>query len=238
MASHRIFATLLTACLLAAPPPDPWSWWSSGEKKNVGVICRAEGSVLGSTLLSNQRSMLGTETQIFSGVSEVPAWRGRLDTVHGRSYFSPSIYLNACNRSKQNCSALPGESYPYEKYEIDPTGSGRPVMRVSFPAGHWSPGSQKPGGTLFYAYPYKTSPTSTANPFSRQTAYFEYEVYFPPDFEFVKGKVRVAHSFRLPRTELLWNETNPHACAGGGCPVGVLLWGERSSKEVLAIKSM
>ena len=53
--------------------------------------------------------------------------------------------------------------------------------------GSWSPGSPKPGGTLFFAYPYKANPTSTDNPLSIQSATLEYEVYFPNDFDFVKG---------------------------------------------------
>ena len=134
-----------------------------------------------------RRSAREISPQVYYGQSEVPAWRGRLDTVYGKSYFAPAIYQNKCNPDQQDCSLISGASYPYEQYEIDPTGSGRPVMRVTYPAGSWSPGSVKPGGTLFYAYPYKSSPSSSANPFSRQTAYLEYEVYFPPDFDFVKG---------------------------------------------------
>ena len=133
--------------------------------------------------------MLAATPQIMYGNSEVPAWRGRLDTVYGRSYLAPAIFQNSCRSSSQDCSMIPNQTYPYEQYELDPTGSGRPVMRISYPAGSWSPGSPRPGGTLFYAYPYKTSPSSAADPFSRHSAYLEYEVYFPEDFDFVKGKL-------------------------------------------------
>lgn len=53
--------------------------------------------------------------------------------------------------------------------------------------GSWSANSDLPGGTLFYAYPFKADPRSTANPFSADSASLEYDVYFPPDFDFVKG---------------------------------------------------
>ncbi len=121
--------------------------------------------------------------------NEVPAWRGRFDTVYGRDYFAPATQDNKCKASIQNCSMIPGQSYPYEQYIVDPTNpaSGRPVMKVSYPANSWSTSSPSPGGTLFYSYPYKWDPTSAQDPFSIYGATMEYEVYFPAGFDFVKG---------------------------------------------------
>ena len=53
--------------------------------------------------------------------------------------------------------------------------------------GSWSPASEFPGGILFFAYPYKSVPTAADGPISVQSATLEYEVYFPDDFDFVKG---------------------------------------------------
>lgn len=124
-----------------------------------------------------------------------PAWFGRFDPVYKRSYFAPAIAQNTCaGKPGHQCRAIPGLnlSYPYEEYILDPTvkSNPQPVMKVHFPAGSISAGSAKPGGTLFFAYPFKWHPTKDQqNAFSHTNAYLEYEVYFPPDFDFVKGRL-------------------------------------------------
>lgn len=50
-----------------------------------------------------------------------------------------------------------------------------------------TPGNAVPGGTLTFAYPFKPNTATTAGPISRLGAALEYEVFFPPDFDFVKG---------------------------------------------------
>lgn len=49
--------------------------------------------------------------------------------------------------------------------------------------GSWSPSAAVPGGTLYYAYPF-----GQGVPISNVAATLEYDVYFPPDFQFVKGE--------------------------------------------------
>jgi hypothetical protein len=46
--------------------------------------------------------------------------------------------------------------------------------------GSWSPGSASPGGANFYAYPYAGRSIGSA-------VHLQYEVYFDPSFDFVKG---------------------------------------------------
>lgn len=137
---------------------------------------------------SHQRSLLLDRAAIVNG-KNVPAWRGRFDTVFGRTYFAPATVTNKCD-SDQNCTGLiSGRQFPYEEYLLDPTTpTGRPVMKVSYPAGAWSTSAAVPGGTLFYAYPYKWDPSSAADPFSATGATMEYEVFLPTDFPFVKGE--------------------------------------------------
>lgn len=144
---------------------------------------------------------------MIEGAAFVPSWLGRLDTRYGMSYFTPSYVKNSCAPSRQQCSLIPGQSYPYEQYPTDPTsGSGQPVMEVSFPAGSWSPGSAKPGGVLFYTYPTKTSPSEKSYPLSQDGATLEYEVYFPLEFEWVKGG-------KLPG--FMGGDSNGIGCGGG-----------------------
>jgi hypothetical protein len=93
---------------------------------------------------------------------------------------------------------------------IDPTGdSNQPVLKIQYPKGSWSPGSPKPGGTLFFGYPYKTNPTSPDDPLSVQSATLEYDVYFPSDFDFVKGG-------KLPG--MSGGAKNGRGCGGGVDP--------------------
>ena len=66
--------------------------------------------------------------------------------------------------------------------------------------------SPYPGGTLFYAYPYKLSPTEEGGPISSVGAVLEYEVFFPEDFDFVKGG-------KLPG--LSGGINNGRGCGGG-----------------------
>jgi hypothetical protein len=152
------------------------------------------------------------------GGAEAPSWRGRLDTLLGLSYFAPAVYFNdPCTAGISLCTSpdLPGLSYPYMQYLLDPTvpaAQAVPVQKVWYPAGSWSPGSAVPGGTLFYAYPYKNDALVDApgvNPFSRAGAGLEYEVYFPADFDFKKGG-------KLPG--LGGGAKNGRGCGGGVDP--------------------
>lgn len=125
---------------------------------------------------------------MFDQGSAVPAWKGRFDLFHGLAYFTPSMVKNSCAQKRQMCSSIPGQSYPYEAYLEDPTApTGQPVMKVSYPAGSWSPGSQIPGGVLFYTYPTKLDPFEKIDPLSSDGATLEYDVFIPENFEFVKG---------------------------------------------------
>ena len=126
--------------------------------------------------------------------TEAPAWRGRLDTYFGLRYFAPALYYNAaCNDTAARCTAidLPGQRYPYQAFLRDPTdpsAAAWPVLKASYPAGSWSPESAVPGGTLFYAFPYKSDALLDGpgiEPLSRAGAALEFEVYFQPDFDFV-----------------------------------------------------
>lgn len=125
---------------------------------------------------------------MFDWENAVPAWKGRFDLLYGLAYFTPSMVKNSCAQKRQMCSSIPGQSYPYEAYLEDPTAStGQPVMKVSYPAGSWSPGSQIPGGVLFYTYPTKLDPFEKTDPLSSDGATLEYDVFLPENFEFVKG---------------------------------------------------
>jgi hypothetical protein len=137
---------------------------------------------------THQRTLAEDRSAFVYG-NEVPAWRGRLDTTFGRDYFAPAQANNKCKNTVQNCSMIPGQSFPYEQYLVDPTdpNSGRPIMKVSYPAGAWSTSAPQPGGTLFYSYPYKWDPISAQDPLSIFGATLEYEVYFPTGFDWVKG---------------------------------------------------
>lgn len=132
-----------------------------------------------------------SDTQILTpGNGRPPAWRSRYDPVYKRSYIAPAIAENHC---KGKCSGMPGMTYPYEEYILDPTANStalaEPVIRVWYPKGSWAPASPFPGGTLFFMYPYKSDPTKDlANPLSTVSAALEYEVYFPIDFDFNKGQ--------------------------------------------------
>jgi hypothetical protein len=150
--------------------------------------------------------------------TEAPAWRGRLDTYFGLRYFAPALYYNAaCNSSLALCTAVdvPGQRYPYMSFLRDPTdfsAAARPVLKTWYPQGSWSPESAVPGGTLFYAFPYKSDALLDGpgiEPLSRAGAGLEYEVYFPPDFDFVKGG-------KLPG--LGGGAKNGRGCGGGVNP--------------------
>lgn len=160
----------------------------------------------------HSRATLATATNraaFFNGAA-VPAWRGRLDTSFGRSYFAPAQVTNKCKPLLQTCSLIPGLTYPYEEYILDPTEpTGRPVMKVSYPTGSWSTGDASPGGTLFYAYPYKWDPVASSDPFSQAGATLEYEVYFPVGFDWVKGG-------KLPG--MSGGKSNGRGCGGGVTP--------------------
>ncbi len=64
----------------------------------------------------------------------------------------------------------------------DPTcSSNNPVVRAIYQQGRWSPGQGDGGGVLFFAWP-AGKDVSLGN-----TVRLEYEVYFPENFEWVKG---------------------------------------------------
>jgi hypothetical protein len=156
-----------------------------------------------------------------------PAWRGRLDTRYARTFMAPSIAQMKCKDGAE-CS-FQGREYPYEEYIADPTvpGSMQPVLKASYPKGSWSPASPKPGGTLFFAYPYRADPTGTDNPFSRKSAALEFEVYFPQDFDFVKGEQPAPPAARrppppCPRCQLFapltpWLDVDLQVASSRGC---------------------
>jgi len=187
--SQRLFAAICRLLLIAIP---------ALATLNDGQVAAADLQVLGSHLSSDHlyttdpthKRTLAQDRSAFVGGNEVPAWRGRFDTIFGRDYFAPAQATNKCRDTRQNCSMIPGQSYPYEQYIIDPTApTGRLVMKVSYPAGAWSTSARLPGGTLFYAYPYKWEPGSAQDPFSMYGATLEYEVYFPAGFDWVKGNL-------------------------------------------------
>ncbi|WPT11952.1 hypothetical protein PSENEW3n2_00005451 [Picochlorum sp. SENEW3] len=124
-----------------------------------------------------------------SGNGRPPAWKARFDPRYEDAYLAPARIKNKCNTSKKNCTAIRGKMYPYDEYILDPTTDGdkQPVIRIWYPKGSWSPGSERPGGTLMFVYPYKSSPNDQNNPVSATSAALEYEVYIPSDFDFVKG---------------------------------------------------
>eukprot|EP00887_Chlorella_sp_A99_P007963 scaffold12.g7963.t1 len=80
--------------------------------------------------------------------SRAVCWRGRFDSKYGLSYFAPLIVAMSAPT--------------YRTFVADATADARgsspahqpAVMRVRLPAGTWSPGSERPGGTLFYAFPF------------------------------------------------------------------------------------
>jgi hypothetical protein len=185
--SHVVFAAICTLFLVASPV------CANLDKGHVVVDLDNNGAVesvdsVFATDPSHKRTLAQDRSAFVNG-NEVPAWRGRFDTIFGRDYFAPATANNKCKSSTQNCSMIPGQSFPYEQYLVDPTeNTGRPVLKVSYPAGAWSTSAPLPGGTLFYSYPYKWEPTSAQDPFSIYGATLEYEVYFPTGFDFVKGK--------------------------------------------------
>eukprot|EP00889_Picochlorum_renovo_P003236 jgi/Picre1/30266/NNA_005632.t1 len=141
-------------------------------------------------------------------VEELPAWRARMNPKFGKSYLAPALTANICRKGK-TCETSLGR-YPYDRYLKDPTGrSQEPVLKIGYPKGSWSPGSPKPGGLLFFAYPYKKNTLTKDNPFSVQGATLEYDVYFDPNFDFVKGG-------KLPG--LAGGRSNGRGCGGGNDP--------------------
>ncbi|KAL2914617.1 hypothetical protein HK105_205755 [Polyrhizophydium stewartii] len=61
----------------------------------------------------------------------------------------------------------------------DPAGSGQYVLQVTYPAGSFHPKGTPVGGTGFYASPIDISAAKSVT--------FQYDVYFPADFNFVRG---------------------------------------------------
>lgn len=186
----QVAIATLCAVLLAAAPAQCSLHESGLQDLPLGAHPSMDTGSL-DTADAHQRS-LSAERAAFVNGQNVPAWRGRMDTVFGRSYFAPASVTTKCNAATQNCSGLiPGQSFPYEEYLLDPTTpTGRPVMKVTYPAGAWSTSASVPGGTLFYSYPYKWEPASAADPFSGNGATMEYEVFFPSDFPFNRGELR------------------------------------------------
>ena len=133
-------------------------------------------------------------------VDELPAWRGRFNPKFGKSFLAPVVTANICKKGKK-CKTNIG-TYPYDSYTKDPTGdTDEPVMKIGYPKGSWSPGSTNPGGILFFVYPYKKDMYTKDNPLSVDSATLEFDVYFPPDFDFVKGTVilNACACFSYPR---------------------------------------
>lgn len=169
-----------------------------------GVLCGSEVVAQGSSSGSlggiempyyhleydyKQRRLLEEEA-VAAGNGRPPAWKARFDPRYEDSYLAPARIKNSCNEKAKNCTGIRGKRYPYDEYILDPTTDGdkQPVIRIWYPKGSWSPGSKRPGGTLMFVYPYKSHPTKDKNnPLSAVSAAMEFEVYFPPDFDFVKG---------------------------------------------------
>ena len=161
------------------------SIFSSGGSNSLG---QGPVDIIASALTNRQ---LLQEAGIAGAQERPPAWYGRFDPIYKRTYMAPAVAVNTCKAGGRNCSAIEGMSYPYEDYIMDPTSStvpALPVMKVHYPKGAWSAGSNFPGGTLFYAYPFKYHPTlDKGNQLSQVGATLEYEVYFAEDFPFNKG---------------------------------------------------
>ena len=70
---------------------------------------------------------------MLDGGRYVPMWRGRLDSVYGFSYFTPSLVQNSCQSKKgQQCSLIPGEyasALPFVRPDSDLT----PMSRTFVP---------------------------------------------------------------------------------------------------------
>ena len=159
-------------------------------------------------------------------VEELPAWRARMNPKFGKSYLAPALTANICRKGKTCLTSL--GKYPYDRYMKDPTGSSQePVVKIGYPKGSWSPGSPKPGGLLFFAYPYKKNTLTKDNPLSVQGATLEYDVYFDPNFDFVKGG-------KLPG--LAGGRSNGRGCGGGNDPESCfsvrLMWRRGGNGEV------
>jgi len=100
-------------------------------------------------LQQNQRRQLQQDLDRES--NRPPAWYGRFDPTYKLSYFAQSMSENKCD-PPQDCSRLPGRSYPYHSIVVnplDPMGD-QPVMKIEYPKGSWSPSSDIPGGTLMW----------------------------------------------------------------------------------------
>ncbi|GAB4823472.1 hypothetical protein N2152v2_010518 [Parachlorella kessleri] len=117
---------------------------------------------------------------------------GGMDTKSGLEYFAPYIVYS--------------ESPPADLRQVilDPTNASNaePVLIVMYPQGSWAPSGHPPGGALFYAYPF-----GDGVPISYTEATLEYDVYLPPDFEFIKGG-------KLPGLG-----GGPRGCGGGVDPI-------------------
>jgi hypothetical protein len=164
----------------------------------LSIVARAE-----------QQQQNSTSRVMLDGGRYVPMWHGRLDTKYGLSYFTPSLVQNSCSTKRgQQCSLIPGRSYPYQEFVTDPFSGNpdQPILKVSYPAGSWSPSSEKPGGVLIYSFPTKTDPFEKTYPASTEGATLEYEVFFPDNFEWVKGG-------KLPG--MMGGASNGIGCGGG-----------------------
>lgn len=96
----------------------------------------------------------------------MPVWRGRWDSRNRMSYFAPYMVENR----------MP-DNRGFRKLQ-----TGQEVLQVTFQAGAWSPNAAVQGGSLFHVFPF-----GWGTPIARLGATLEYEVYFPSDFEWVKG---------------------------------------------------
>lgn len=177
---------LLNSLILSSTLCQAWSIFSSGSSNSMG---QGPVDILATGLTNRQ---LLQEAGIAGAQERPPAWYGRFDPIYKRTYMAPAVAINTCKSDNRKCAAIEGMSYPYEEYLMDPTSStvpALPVLKVHYPKGAWSAGSVFPGGTLFYAYPFKYHPTlDKNNVLSQVGATLEYEVYFPEDFPFNKGE--------------------------------------------------
>ncbi|KAI9256650.1 hypothetical protein BDA99DRAFT_547913 [Phascolomyces articulosus] len=73
-----------------------------------------------------------------------------------------------------------GESVTNHEIVKDPANKKEQVLKVNYPKGSNSPNSDPQGGVGFYAQPFKLKQEA-------KTLVFEYKVYFPKKFQFVKG---------------------------------------------------
>ena len=93
-------------------------------------------------------------------------------------------WFKAWGIAKSDGWAWPGDDSSGSNHKIvkDPSGSKDQVLQVTYPSGSSNPASDPQGGIGFYAQPIKLSHEA-------KTVTFQYQVYFPKKFQFVKGNI-------------------------------------------------